>query len=24
MQYLDDELFNQICVLLINIHMEDR
>jgi ATP-dependent Clp protease protease subunit len=24
MQYLDDELCNQICGLLINIHMEDR
>ena len=24
MQYLDDELCNQICVLLINFHMEDR
>lgn len=24
MQYLDDELCNQVCGLLINIHMEDR
>jgi ATP-dependent Clp protease protease subunit len=24
MQYLDDELCNQICGLLINLHMEDR
>ena len=24
MQYLDDELCNQICGLLINVHMEDR
>ncbi len=24
MQYLDDELCNQICGLMINIHMEDR